>query len=110
VQTTNRGDYGNHEAAGRWDDQDNFTSSIGGTGSTVRRSGSISISSDKLEKELKELVSRLENMFESLRIMKPDGWTMDGIGVSLAVSIEGSIGIVTAGAEAGIELTFKPPA
>jgi hypothetical protein len=36
-----------------------------------------------------------------------EGWEFGEITVSLAVSAEGSVGIVTAGTEAGVEVKFS---
>jgi hypothetical protein len=55
----------------------------------------------------------IENINELLRDVKKEaveGWEMEGVKVSLAISAEGSIGIATAGVEASFEITFKSKA
>jgi hypothetical protein len=54
-------------------------------------------------------MDQVKNLLEQVPLKTLQGWDLDEISVSLAISAEGSVGIATAGAEASIEATFKRP-
>jgi hypothetical protein len=62
---------------------------------------------DKFERELNEALDRLPRVLAQLKARAIDGWAMDSVSISLAVSAEGSIGIATVGTEASIEVSFS---
>jgi hypothetical protein len=60
-----------------------------------------------LTDQIDELKGKIAIVVKSLAQSVADNAELDEVTVGLAVSIEGDIGIASAGAEASIELTFK---
>jgi hypothetical protein len=60
-----------------------------------------------LAEQLKDTKAKVVKMIEGLGTTIYQGMELDEISVGLSVSIEGSIGIASAGAESSIELKFK---
>lgn len=65
---------------------------------------------DKIKYNLDQCLDGIRDIMTDLKQRVLDGWQLDGVSISLAVSAEGSIGIATAGVEASIEVSFKPKA
>jgi hypothetical protein len=61
-----------------------------------------------LQKNLDDTMSGVSQLFSDLQQKAVAGWELEDVTVSLAISAEGSIGIATAGVEAGIEVTWRP--
>jgi hypothetical protein len=78
-------------------------------GMTARFLGlSKTIDIDTLKKNLDDTLSGVSQLFSDLQQKAVAGWELEGVTVSLSISAEGSIGIATAGVEAGIEVSFTP--
>jgi hypothetical protein len=60
-----------------------------------------------LTDQIDELKGKIAIVVKSLAQSVADNAELDEISVGLAVSVDGDIGIASAGAEASIELTFK---
>jgi hypothetical protein len=60
-----------------------------------------------LTDQIDELRGKIATVVKSLAQSITDNAELDEISIGLAVSIDGDIGIASAGAEASIELTFK---
>jgi hypothetical protein len=63
-----------------------------------------------LESEVDDLIGKLNGLvrrFASVAISEADKVELDEITIGLALSVEGDIGLASAGAEASIELKFK---
>lgn len=78
-----------------------------GLGSFVRRLTSKTIDEDILQKNVERCMEQLKELLGSVRDHSLEGWEMEELSVSLAISAEGTVGIATAGAEASIEATFR---
>jgi hypothetical protein len=63
---------------------------------------------DTLKKNLDDTLSGVSQLFSDLQQKAVAGWELEVVTVSLSISAEGSIGIATAGVEAGIEVSFRP--
>jgi hypothetical protein len=61
-----------------------------------------------LQKNLDDTMSGVSQLFNDLQQKAVSGWELEGVTVSLSISAEGSIGIATAGVEAGIEVSWRP--
>jgi hypothetical protein len=61
-----------------------------------------------LKKNLDDTMSGVSQLFSDLQQKAVTGWELDGVTVSLSISGDGSIGIATAGVEAGIEVSWRP--
>jgi len=62
----------------------------------------------KVKQNLDSCIAQVSNVLSDLKKKAIDGWELESVSISLAVSAEGSIGVATAGVEAGIEVSFKP--
>jgi hypothetical protein len=62
---------------------------------------------DKLTGQIEALRGQLATLVKSLAQSVSENTELEEITIGLAVSVEGDIGIASAGAEASIELTFK---
>ena len=60
-----------------------------------------------LTAQIEELQGKIATVVTSLTQSVAQNAELDEVSVGLAVSIDGDIGIASAGAEASIELTFK---
>ena len=69
--------------------------------------GEKKVSSEKLMESWEGTKKVIAAILVDVQADKPGGITLDEVEVSLAISGKGSIGLVTAGAEAGIKLKFK---
>jgi hypothetical protein len=67
-----------------------------------------SIDLDKLKSNLDQTLADVGNLLSDIRQKMVQGWQLEEVTVHLAISGEGSIGIVTASVEAGIDVTFTP--
>jgi hypothetical protein len=65
------------------------------------------VSADKLLASFEKTQKAIDAMLARLEAQESRGYRLDEFEVSLAVSGEGTIGIVTASAEAGVVLKFK---
>ncbi|HEX8734617.1 MAG TPA: hypothetical protein VF721_04790 [Pyrinomonadaceae bacterium] len=74
--------------------------------------GSQEIDNETVRTNLEKCINQVSELLKNMKNKGIEGWELDGVSVSLAISAEGSIGIATAGIESGIELNFsrKPSA
>lgn len=66
------------------------------------------VSQEALKRSLEQCMAQIGDMLAEAKSQLKDGWEVGGVSVSLGVSGEGSIGIVTAGVQASIEVSFVP--
>lgn len=64
------------------------------------------VDTDRLQDEMVRIESQLAEILKAAPASADSGFNLDEVQVSLAISGEGSIGIVTAGVEASITLGF----
>jgi hypothetical protein len=62
---------------------------------------------ERVAASLEDCLSKLGNVLENLQSKTIGDWEVDTISVSLGISTEGSIGLVSAGMEGSIEVGFK---
>lgn len=62
---------------------------------------------DKIHSELARVQAELDDILSDIDIQPKHGFRLTEVGFSLGISAEGSIGVVSAGVEAGITLTFS---
>ncbi len=62
----------------------------------------------KVKQNLDNSIAQISSVLSDLKKKAIDGWELESVSISLAVSAEGSIGVATAGVEAAIEVSFKP--
>jgi len=62
---------------------------------------------EDLAAELERTKEKVAHLVKSLAGTVAEGLELEEVSVGLAISIEGDIGIASAGAEASVELTFK---
>lgn len=74
----------------------------------VRRmlAGRKEVSLDKIQRELERVQDELDGILAKISSGQHHGFHLSEVEISLAISGEGSIGVVTAGVEAGITLHF----
>jgi hypothetical protein len=65
------------------------------------------VSEDALREGLEAALGQVRTLFANLRTQAVEGWQVESLSVSLAITAEGSVGVATAGAEASIEVTFQ---
>lgn len=65
------------------------------------------ISLSKLKAQISDLQAKIGPVLTDLSKSVADNMELDEVVLGLAISVEGDIGIASAGAEATIELTFK---
>ncbi|MGD0928296.1 MAG: hypothetical protein ABR926_24245 [Streptosporangiaceae bacterium] len=65
------------------------------------------IALDKIHSELDRVQAELDDVLASIDTQPKHGFHLTEVEVSLGISGEGSIGVVSAGVEAGITLTFS---
>ena len=63
---------------------------------------------ESLSKQIGSCLQGLEKVFEKSTEATISGWSVTGITVGLAISASGTVGVVTVGAEASIEIQFAP--
>ena len=76
-------------------------------GDFVKRWTSKTIPEDVLQQNLQKCMHQLRDLLKQAPRKTLEGWDVEEISISLAISAEGSVGIATAGAETSIEVTFK---
>lgn len=69
--------------------------------------GETDLDVETLTKGLDDCLTKMGAVFANLKEKAVDGWEVDTVAVSLGISAEGSIGVVTAGVEGSIQVTFK---
>lgn len=62
---------------------------------------------EKVEAELERVQTELDELLSKINKDERHGFRLSEVEFSLSISAEGSIGVVTAGAEVGISLTFS---
>jgi hypothetical protein len=62
----------------------------------------------RLGSQIGSCLQQLEKAFEKSNKSPIPGWSMVGITVGLAVNASGTVGVVTVGVEASIEIQFAP--
>jgi hypothetical protein len=65
------------------------------------------IALNKIHSELDRVQAELDDVLASIDTQPKHGFRLTEVEVSLGISGEGSIGVVSAGVEAGITLTFS---
>jgi hypothetical protein len=65
------------------------------------------IDGDVLRQNVNRFLDKFQATLGDVKQRSIDGWDLEDMKVSLAVTAEGSVGVATLGMEAGIELTFK---
>lgn len=64
------------------------------------------VSLDKIYRELDRVQAELNDVLSKIDSQPKHGFRLSEVAVSLGISAEGSIGVVSAGVQAGITLTF----
>ncbi len=62
---------------------------------------------DKIHSELERVQAQLDDILSNIDTQPKHGFRLTEVEISLGISAEGSIGVVSAGVEAGITLTFS---
>jgi hypothetical protein len=65
------------------------------------------ISVDKLKGQITEMQDKITSLIDEFAKHQAPGMKLDEVTIGLSISVEGDIGIASAGAEASIELSFK---
>ncbi|WP_212003075.1 hypothetical protein [Chitinophaga sp. HK235] len=60
------------------------------------------------KKNLEKCIASVNVLFSDIGVAALNGWEVDEVTFSIAISAEGSIGVVTAGVEGSIEVVLKP--
>ena len=76
--------------------------------SSAKKVTTLTVNEDVLRQNLDAAIQQLQGVLRDAAKRAIEGWRLESITVSFAVSAEGSIGVATAGMEAGIEVTFSP--
>lgn len=63
---------------------------------------------ESLSSQIGSCLQGLEKVFERASERSISGWSVTGITVGLAINASGTVGVVTVGAEASIEIQFAP--
>ena len=66
------------------------------------------VSVESLSEQIGSCLQGLERVFERSTESTISGWSVVGVTVGLAINASGSVGVVTVGAEASIEVQFAP--
>jgi len=72
-----------------------------------RRVAPKEIDAEALRKNLNACLDKVQATLTEMKQRTIDGWDLEGVTVSLAITAEGSVGVATVGMEAGMEVTFK---
>lgn len=75
--------------------------------SIVRNVTSKAVSEETLRSGLESALKQVRTVVANLHSQAVEGWQVESLSVSLAVTAEGSVGVATVGAEASIEVTFQ---
>jgi hypothetical protein len=63
---------------------------------------------ESLTRQIGSCLQGLEKVFERSTESTISGWSVVGVTVGLAINASGTVGVVTVGAEASIEIEFAP--
>ena len=62
---------------------------------------------DKINSELDRVQAELDDVLSKIDTQPKHGFQLSEVAIALGISAEGTIGVVSAGAQAGITLTFS---